>query len=145
MQDSPPLLALIVETNALVALLIEDVLVSEGFQTVLAFSEEEALTKAEAADRFAVAVLELRLGRDLAGCRIIRALREQRPSMPVVVYTGYDHNAPEANLRGLGGPTERLTKLGNHHELAAAVWEVIDRGRTGRLPNRGRRTTDETA
>jgi CheY-like chemotaxis protein len=145
MQDSPPLLALIVETNALLALMIQDVLVSEGFETVLAFSEEEALARAEAADGFAVAVLELRLDSGLTGRRIIRALRQQRPGMPVVVYTGYDHDAPQANLRGLGGPTERLTKMGSYHELATAVWEVIDRGRTGRLPNRGRRKTDETA
>ncbi len=30
--------------------------------------------------------------------------------MPVLVVTGYDPLAPEADLRGLGGPTVRLRK-----------------------------------
>ena len=141
MQDEARPLALIVEDEALLALLVEDLLVAEGFGTVLAASEAEAL--ATTAEQFTVAVVDLRLSGDLAGQRIIRALRQQTPDLPVVVMTGFGADAPEANLRGLGWPTVRLAKPAGYGELVAAVRDVIEQARSGKRPNGGRRATDQ--
>ncbi len=142
MQDEARPLALIVEDEALLGLLAEDLLLAEGFGTVLAASEAEAL--ATTAEQFTVAVVDLRLSGDLAGQRIIRALRQQTPDLPVVVMTGFGADAPEANLRGLGWPTVRLSKPAGYGELVAAVRDVIEQARTGKRPNGGRRATDQS-
>ncbi|TCZ50676.1 response regulator [Roseicella aquatilis] len=143
MQGEARPLALIVEDEALLALLVEDLLVAEGFDTSIATTGAEATTSATAAGQITVAVVNLRLGSDLAGQRIIRALRQQIPDLPVVVMTGFGADAPQADLRGLGWPTMRLAKPGGYPELAAAIWEVIDQAHTGRRPEAGRRAADQ--
>ena len=143
MQDEARLLALIVEDEVLLGLLAEDLLAAEGFDTALAASETEALDRATTAGRLTVAVLDLRLSGDLAGQRIIRALRQQAPDLPVVVMTGFGADAPEANLRGLGWPTVRLSKPAGYGELVAAVRDVIEQARNGGRPNGGRRATHQ--
>ena len=144
MQGKARPLALIVEHEALLTLLVEDLLVAEGFDTLSASNEAEAVTRVAKAGHLAVAVVELRLGEDLAGQRIIRALREQVPDLPVVVITGFGKDAPQANLRGLGWPTARLPKPGGYTELVVAVRDVIDQARTGRRPVGGRRAADHS-
>jgi len=141
MQGRAQPLALIVEDEALLALLVEDLLTAEGFTTLLAASEAEAI--AAAAECPTVAVVDLRLGKDLAGPRIIRALRDAVPDLPVVVMTGFGTDTPEANLRGLGWPTARLSKPAGYNELVAAVRGVIEQARTGTRPTGGRRATDQ--
>ena len=54
--------------------------------------------------------MDLRLAQGLDGRDVLRRLRERHPEMPALVVTGYDPFAPEADLRGLGGPTVRLGK-----------------------------------
>lgn len=88
-----------------------------------ATSEGQVLALIPTVGPLAVAVVDLRLGGDLAGQRIIRALRMQIPDLPVVVVTGFGHNTPEANLRGLGWPTVRLPKP------AGAVAGCVGNGR----------------
>ena len=143
MHDKTRPLALIVEDEALLALAIEDLLTAEGFDTLFVASEAEAMSAA--AERLAVAVVDLRLHGDLAGQRIIRVLRMQIPDLPVVVMTGFGHDAPEADLRGLGWPTVRLAKPAGYSELIAAVWDVVDQARTGRRPTGIRRAADQPA
>ena len=133
-------LALIVEDEALIALEIEDLLMAEGFGTLIACTEDEA--KMLALEPLAVAVIDLRLSGSLAGQRIIRSLRSRIPMLPVVVVTGYDGQAPEANLRGLGWPTIRLLKPALRELLACAVWDVIDQASSRALPPKGRRRDD---
>jgi ActR/RegA family two-component response regulator len=145
MQNKARPLALIVEDEALLALAVEDLLTEEGFETLCAASEGQVLALLPAAGPIAVAVVDLRLGRDLAGQRIIRALREQMPNLPVVVVTGFGHGAPQADLRGLGWPTVRLPKPAGYNELAVAVRDVVDQARTGRRPIGKRRTSDQSA
>src|SRR4051812_12746260 len=145
MQGGARPLALIVEHEALLTLMVEDLLAAEGFDTISASNEVEAVARAATAGHLTVAVVEVRLGEDLAGQRIIRALRQQMPDLPVVVITGFGKDAPEANLRGLGWPTTRLAKPGGYTELAAAVWDVIERGRTGMRPMGGQRASDGRA
>ena len=145
MQDKTRPLALIVEDEALLALAVEDLLTAEGFDTFCAINEEQVLALIPTAGPLAVAVVDLRLGRDLTGQRIIRALRMQIPDLPVVVVTGFGHDAPEADLRGLGWPTVRLPKPADYGALVAAVRDVVDQARTGRRPTGSRRTADQPA
>ncbi|MDO9714449.1 response regulator [Paracraurococcus lichenis] len=135
-------LALIVEDEALLALLVEDLLTAEGFETVRAVSEASAATLIGSSRPFTVAVVNLQLGGDIAGQRIIGALRQRMPALPVVVVTGFGKDASQADLRGLGWPTVRLEKPDGYYELATAVWDVIDQARTGRQPQGGRRASD---
>jgi ActR/RegA family two-component response regulator len=54
------------------------------------------------------------------------ALRERRPDLPVVVVTGFHPEAPQADLRGLGGPTVRLCKPFDCDDLLAHLAGVLD-------------------
>ncbi|MBK1662841.1 response regulator, partial [Paracraurococcus ruber] len=124
-----PGLALVVEDEALLALEIESILAAEGFETRIACTPEDAL--ALEAEDAALAVVNLRLVDALRGPEIIRVFRRRRPHLPVVVVTGYGPAAPQADLRGLGGPTARLQKPVAAGALRAAARDVIARGATG--------------
>jgi CheY-like chemotaxis protein len=68
---------------------------------------------AHAADpglRLRAAIANLNLPGSISGHEVIRRLRASFPQLPVVVITGYAPLAPQADLRGLGGPTARLQK-----------------------------------
>ena len=145
MHDKTRPLALIVEDEALLALAVEDLLTAEGFDTLCAASERQVLALIPAAGPLAVAVVDLRLGGALTGQHIIEALRMQIPDLPVVVVTGFGHDAPEADLRGLGWPTVRLPKPADYGALAVAVWDVVGQARTGRRPTGSRRIADQPA
>ncbi|WP_369126540.1 response regulator [Dankookia rubra] len=133
-------LALIVEDEVLIAMDIENVLVAEGFTCVLAMSPLQV--EAMPIDDLTVAVVDLRLRECASGRSVIRSLRERVPHLPVVVVTGFSFSSPEADLRGLGGPTERLEKPVAPGDLSQAVWAVIDRRRTGTPPFPRRRRED---
>ncbi|MCB4822691.1 response regulator [Roseicella aerolata] len=133
-------LALVVEDEALLALEMQDVLQAEGFETQIACTEAAAL--AMSPDGLAVAVVNLRLNGRLLGHGVIRRLRERQPNLPVVVVTGYDPDAPQADLRGLGWPTARLQKPIQSNELGEAVRSVIVQAQTGARPVIGRRQRD---
>jgi DNA-binding response OmpR family regulator len=139
-QAGPAPVALVVEDEVLLALAMEDLLIAEGFQTILAHTEAEA--EMVASDHLTVAIVDLRLASQLSGQRIIRFLRRRIPNLPVVVVTGYYGQAPEADLRGLGMPTVRLQKPVHYTELARAVHEVIARVYQNTEPPSGRRRSD---
>ena len=145
MRDKTRPLALIVEDEALLALAVEDLLTTEGFDTLCATSEGQVLALIPTVGPLAVAVVDLRLRGDLAGQRIIQALRMQIPNLPVVVVTGFEHDAPEADLRGLGWPTVRLPKPAGYDVLAVAVRNVVGQARTGQQSTGSRRKADEPA
>lgn len=133
-------LALVVDDEALLALEMEDLLNSAGFTTLIACSEAAARAVPVAA--LAVAVVNLRLNGELLGHGLIRALRRSRPDLPIVVVTGYDSDAPQADLRGLGWPTLRLQKPYSGASLVGAVRDVIAQERRGARPVGGRRQLD---
>jgi CheY-like chemotaxis protein len=139
-QEGKAPLALVVEDEALLALEMEELLLAEGFETRLACTASAAL--AVSGRRLAVAVVNLRLNGLLVGHEIIRGLRGRQPDLPVVVVTGYDGDAPQADLRGLGWPTLRLQKPMQADALGGAVRDVIAQARTGARPDGGRRRGD---
>lgn len=101
---------LVVEDEALVALLVEDTLSDAGYDPVLTPDGRPAPRHSEHGTAARAAVVDLRLAEGLDGRQVVRRLRENHPALPVVVVTGFHPEAPEADLRGLGGPTVRLCK-----------------------------------
>ena len=126
-QDAP--LALVVEDEALLGLLIEHILGAEGFRILHATTEAEASHHAGMV-RIDVAIVNLRLHDELAGQRVIRHLRSRFPGLPVVVITGFSADDPIADLRGLGGPTARLGKPEGYAVLASTVRAIMERAST---------------
>ncbi|MBK1659155.1 DNA-binding transcriptional response regulator [Paracraurococcus ruber] len=142
MEDVTKPVALVVEHEAALALLIEDLLAETGFDTVFAATEADALRKASAIDRIAAAVVNPWVAGALVGQRVIRALRQRIPDLPVVVITCFDKLAPQADLRGVGWPTIRLHAPYDYDELVPAMRTVIEQARTGDRPVGGRRRGD---
>jgi len=85
-------------------------------------------------------VVGLRLAGGLDGRDAVRRLRRRHPDLPVVVATGFDPRAPEADLRGLGGPTLRLRKSSDCDDLLAGL-AVLLRAPAGPATSR-RRASD---
>ena len=141
-QDAP--LALVVEDEALLGLLVEHILGAEGFRILHAGTEAEAAHHA-GMTCLDLAIVNLWLHGELAGQQIIRQLRSRFPRLPVVVITGFSADSPEADLRGLGGPTARLGKPEGYSALASTVRAIMDRARTGDADTPRRRMTDAGA
>lgn len=102
---------LVVEDEVMLALELEQVLTVAGYAVVIAADGLAAL--AHAADpglRLRAVIANLSLPGSMSGHEVIRRLRASFPQLPVVVVTGYAPLAPQADLRGLGGPTARLQK-----------------------------------
>ena len=105
-----PATVLVVETEILVALMIEQTLADAGYRPLRSEDGWSGPNGVVDADTLAAAVLNLKVDGRLDGRDVIRRLRAARPSLPVVVVTGFPPGAPQADLRGLGGPTLRLPK-----------------------------------
>jgi DNA-binding response OmpR family regulator len=117
--DAPRPTVLVVEDEILVAMLAECTLAGAGYGP--AWTPDGRFAPADPA----AAVVDLRLADGLDGRDVVRRLRSRRPALPVVVVTGFHPQAPQADLRGLGGPTLRLCKPFDCDELAAGVAAVI--------------------
>ena len=138
-QDAP--LALVVEDEAVLGLLVEHILCAEGFRILHAATEAEAAHHVGMAC-IDLAIVNLQLDGALAGQRVIRQLRSRFPRMPVVVISGFGADAPEADLRGLGGPTARLGKPEGYSDLASTVQAIMHRAKAGGADAPRRRITD---
>jgi DNA-binding response OmpR family regulator len=128
---------LIVEDEALIAMMVEDVLAGAGYRPVhtrdgrpVPFCPGGGGGSAQAA------VVGLRCADGLDGRQVVGHLREQRPSVPVVVVTGFDPRAPEADLRGLGGPTVRLQKPFDCDELVERLADMLNGTSAAATPRR---------
>jgi CheY-like chemotaxis protein len=92
---------LVAEDETLAAMAIEDELLREGYEVVLAPDGQAALDAAR--DRLPDLLLtDLRMPR-LDGVGLIRALRDVSPELPVVVMSGY---APAGGAEVFGKPGE---------------------------------------
>ena len=117
---------LIAEDEALVAMLVEDTLSNAGYDPVWTPDGRPAPSRSGRGTAARAAVVDLRLTDGLDGRQVVRRLREEHPSMPVVVVTGFHPEAPEADLRGLGGPTIRLCKPFDCDDLVAHLAGALD-------------------
>ena len=137
---SPQPLVLVIEDEALIALSVEQILTEAGYAVIVAFSGEEALGGTVPIDRLTAVVSDIRLAYGIDGRSVLSKLRALRPSLPAVVVTGFGQWIHEADLRGLGGPTARLTKPFAAEELIACIGSVLAStdGRLNRRSGRGR-------
>lgn len=78
---------LVAEDEGLAAMAIEDELLAEGYEVVLA-PDGQAAVEAAARQPPDLLLTDLRMPR-LDGAGLIRTLRAARPDLPVVVMTGY--------------------------------------------------------
>ena len=126
-------IVLVVEDEALVALLVADILAEGGYRSVWSPDGRAAPGRAAAAS---AAVVDLRLADGQDGRELLRGLRERRPDLPVVVVTGFHPEAPQADLRGLGGPTLRLHKPFDGDDFLGGLAAVLGAGAAGATPRR---------
>jgi CheY-like chemotaxis protein len=112
---------LVAEDEHLAALVVEDALVEQGHEVVLAHDGQEALDIAERFD-FDVLVTDLAMPR-VTGWELIPRMRARRADLPVVVMTGYlppgggqilfaDKRGPLAFLQKPFGIGQLLAALG---------------------------------
>jgi CheY-like chemotaxis protein len=118
-----PPTVLLVEDNALVAMLFAEEIAGAGCKVEQAADGTAALSLIARVPHLDAAVVNLNLGVGPCGKQVVRSLRSRWVSLPIIVVTGYVATGPEADLRGLGGPTVRLHKpvnLGELHSLLAS-------------------------
>ena len=143
-QPADPPTVLVVEDEALIAMMVEDTLAGAGYRPLLA-PDGRIAPPCPGGDGTAAApqaaVVGLRLAAGLDGRKVVGRLRERNPSMPVVVVTGFDPQAPEADLRGLGGPIVRLGKPFDCDELLERLADLLGGGPAA--PARPRRRTSD--
>ena len=130
--DALPPTVLIVQHEALVAMLLEDTLADAGYRTVWS-PDGHRMASAHDGPAPAVvapcaAIVDLRLGDSVDGREVLRRLRERHPALPVVAVTGFEPQAPEADLRGLGGPIVRLGKPFDCDELLERLADLLGGG-----------------
>jgi CheY-like chemotaxis protein len=119
----PGLRVLLVEDDALLGLAAEDVLLEAGHAVALARDGEEALAFAHHGSPFDVLVTDLSMPR-LDGVALVRALRAERASLPVVAVTGYALSADDQSMLDGKGPTVVLSKPWTPEGMVAAVRRV---------------------
>lgn len=117
--DEQPPAVLVVEDELLIALMVTDILADAGYRPFWTRDGEGGPPSPRAA------VVNLRLDGGLDGRNVVRRLRREHPSLPVVVLTGFGRHAPEADLRGLGGPTVRMHKPFAGDELQERLAAVL--------------------
>jgi CheY-like chemotaxis protein len=117
---------LVIEDEAMLAMELEQVLTEAGYEVVVAADGYAALARAaDPALRLRAVIADLCLPGGLSGHDVVRQLRASRPGLPVVVVTGYVLSAPQADLRGLGGPTARLQKPVEMQRLLQRLHDAI--------------------
>jgi CheY-like chemotaxis protein len=113
---------LLVEDEALVALVTEENLRSMGFEPVVASTAGEALEALVSGEPMSFAMVDVGLP-DMRGDALARRLRANSPSLPIVLASGYDSLelkrgfADDHHLRV-------LTKPYSEHQLREALTEL---------------------
>jgi DNA-binding response OmpR family regulator len=80
---------LLVEDEAIIQTLVEDVLKEAGFAVTMASRGKEALRMLDAADAaYRALVTDIDLADDLTGWEVARHARELNPDLPIVYVTG---------------------------------------------------------
>ncbi len=84
-----PRLALLVEDEALVAMIAEENLRSLGFDVIVAGAGAEALAAMDGGARLSVAIVDVGLP-DMRGDALAHRLRDAAPDLPIILASGYD-------------------------------------------------------
>ena len=114
--------ALLVEDEALVAMVSEDILSTLGFETLSVATGAEALA-AMPGGGFGLAVIDIGLP-DMRGDALADRLRDMSPDMPIVVASGYDG----AELRRRFGSGSRIAVLSKPYDERDLREAIADAG-----------------
>ena len=125
---------LVVEDEDLAASALGECLEEQGFAVILARDGVAALEAAEGGG-FDVLLTDLRMPR-LDGSELIRRLRAERPSLPVIVMTGQVPCDWQQELQREGeGPMRLLYKPATLRSIVETVRGVLMPGAAATLPN----------
>ena len=123
-QRRTDIVVLLAEDEALIALSLADLLEAEGCQVTVTSDGIQALNMARRlSDALEVLVTDLHMP-NMGGEDLIRALRAERPGLPVIVVTGSPPPGGVADLRRHGGghgPLTLLHKPVDYEDLVVAV------------------------
>ena len=114
--------ALLVEDEALVAMVAEEFLADLGFEPVSTRNAAEAMEIVEGGGPLAVAVVDVGLP-DQRGDELARRLRALRPLMPILMASGYDQGDLIAQFKDDDG-VGVLSKPYTEADLARALEAV---------------------
>ena len=118
---------LVAEDEHLAALVVEDALLDQGHEVVLARDGREALDLAEGC-AFDVLVTDLAMPR-VTGWELIPLMRARRADLPVVVMTGYlPPGGGQTLFADKRGPLALLHKPFDISQLYAALGRVVTAG-----------------
>lgn len=115
---------LVAEDEPLAAMVVEEILLEQGHEVLLAEDGAAALALARR-EPFDVLVTDLAMPR-MPGWELIPLLRAERPQLPIVVMTGFLPPGIDATLEGAGpGPLVLLQKPFDLLSLLEAVEAVV--------------------
>ena len=114
--------ALLVEDEALVAMVAEEFLAELGFEPISARNAAEAMEIVESRRDLVVAVVDVGLP-DQRGDDLARRLRTLRPELPILMASGYDQGDDEV----LAGRDDlhRLRRIARGDRLEAELGEEL--------------------
>ncbi|MDR6775720.1 response regulator [Azospirillum sp. BE72] len=110
-----PLHVLLAEDEDLVAVVVAEVLESEGFRVTTTHNGLQAI-EADAADPADLLLTDMRMP-TMSGEALIRILRQRRPDLPIVVTTGFSEHLPDEE-------PGRLVVLRKPYSLSALVGTI---------------------
>lgn len=106
---------LLAEDDELVALLVAEILESDGFRVTVRHNGLEAI-EADAADPADILLTDMRMP-VMGGEALIQIIRQQRPDLPIVVMTGYSEHLPDEE-------PGRLTVLRKPYAVSALMLTI---------------------
>ena len=117
--------ALLVEDEALVAMVAEEFLSELGFEPISTRNATEAMQVIDGGANLVVALVDVGLP-DVRGDVLARRLRELRPEMPIVIASGYD----QGDLMAQFADDDRVGVLGKPYTEADLARALEDLGVT---------------
>jgi CheY-like chemotaxis protein len=114
--------ALLVEDEALVAMVAEEFLAELGFEAICARNAAEAMQIVGSRDSLAVALIDVGLP-DERGDLLAKRLRQLKPDMPILMASGYDQGDLRSRFVGDTG-VGVLSKPYTESDLARALEEL---------------------
>jgi CheY-like chemotaxis protein len=122
---------LLVDDEATVAMAMQLLLESLGYEAVVYTTSRDALSAFGAAPhRFDVVITDQTMAQ-MTGEDLVRALRQMRPDIPIILCTGFSHIMDAEKAKALGLEAF-LMKPVDEHELATMLHQVLARHPQGR-------------
>jgi two-component system NtrC family sensor kinase len=123
---------LVVEDNLPVAEVCKSYLDQLGYDVEFASSPHDALSFLQGADHIDAVLSDILMPGGMSGLDFARKLRQTRPSLPIVLMTGFSDSAKEVAHDGFPVLRKPFDLMALRRALAA-IWEPCDVGAAERL------------